>query len=255
MKLKRSSKISREWLAPASGSQPLEPHGTATLWSVVSNCLCPPKWGNLKVIRNFELMVTNGEFNEVLDFLEILIDEILDPYEFANRIAFVFEKNLAPYRLALNREPFHFFPVASQEQAEATQQSLETLIDHQREGASSHLRQAADHIKARQFSDSIADSILTVESVARMIDPNANRTLAPALNSLERAGILRHPALKGAFSKLYGYTNDEEGIRHALSESDSADVDLDEAIFMYGVCASFAAYLSEKHKKMQERDS
>ena len=31
MKLKRDSKIFREWLAPASGSQPLEPYGTATL--------------------------------------------------------------------------------------------------------------------------------------------------------------------------------------------------------------------------------
>ena len=34
-------------VAPDSGSPPLEPHGTGTLWSVVSNCLCPPKWGNL----------------------------------------------------------------------------------------------------------------------------------------------------------------------------------------------------------------
>jgi len=27
-----------------------------------------------------------------------------------------------------------------------------------------------------------------------------------------------HPALEGAFVKLYGYTSDEQGIRHAMTE-------------------------------------
>ena len=82
-----------------------------------------------------------------------------------------------------------------------------------------------------------------------MVDPKAERTLAPALSSLERAGVIRHKALKQAFSKLYGYTNDAEGIRHSLLDKDSPDVDLDEAMFMFGACASFAAYLVNKHRK------
>ena len=56
--------------------------------------------------------------------------------------------------------------------------------------------------------------------------------------------------MKSALNKLYGYTNSEEGIRHALIENQGANVDIDEAIFMFGVCASFAAYLSTKHKEM-----
>ena len=82
-----------------------------------------------------------------------------------------------------------------------------------------------------------------------MIDPEASRTLGPALDSLERAGLLNHRALKNAFDNLYGYTSDEQGVRHALLERDAADVGLDEAIFMYGACASFAAYLVNKHQK------
>lgn len=118
------------------------------------------------------------------------------------------------------------------------------------DGAASHLRNAADHINAQQYADAIADSIHAVESVARMIAPKSSTTLKPALRSLEKAGTLKHPVLRQAFEKLYGYTSDEQGIRHALINQNAADVDLDEAIFMFGACASFAAYLTQKHRQV-----
>ena len=52
-----------------------------------------------------------------------------------------------------------------------------------------------------------------------------------------------------SFSQPYGYTNDEQGIRHALTGQGAADVGLDEAMFMFGACASFAAYLTSKHRQ------
>ena len=106
-------------------------------------------------------------------------------------------------------------------------------------------------VNASQFPDSISDSIHAVESAARVLDPEASKNLTPALNSLERAGVLQHPALKEAFAKLYGYTSDEQGIRHALLEQGSANVGLEEALFMFGACASFAAYLTEKHRQVK----
>ena len=60
---------------------------------------------------------------------------------------------------------------------------------------------------------------------------------------------MKHPALKKGFKNLFGYTSDEEGVRHALLERDAADVDVLDALFMYGACASFAAYLVSKHQK------
>ena len=121
------------------------------------------------------------------------------------------------------------------------------------EGAATHLRDAAAHINARQFADSISDSIHAVESVARRIDPKSN-TLGDALKALEKKGLLTNGQLKTGFEKIYAYTNNEEGIRHAQVFKDSPDVDLDEAMFMFGACASFAAYLVNKHHKMQEED-
>ena len=55
-----------------------------------------------------------------------------------------------------------------------------------------------------------------------------------------------HPALKQAFANLYGYTSDEEGIRHALLEEAVSRSGQDEAVFMLGACASFASYLARK---------
>ena len=117
------------------------------------------------------------------------------------------------------------------------------------DGASAHLRQAAEHINAGQHADAIADSIHAVESVARRIDPESNKDLAHALDSLERSGVLKHRGLKKAIGALYGYASNQPGIRHALVFEDAADVGLDEAILMFGACASFAAYLTEKHRK------
>ena len=132
------------------------------------------------------------------------------------------------------------------------QQAIKKIRESGMEGASTHLHQAAEHIKARQYGDSIADSIHAVVSVACVIAQKENASLGQALDSLEKANLLKHPALKNAFKKLYGYTSDEPGIRHALFDKDAPNVGLDEAVFMFGACASFAAYLVNKHRQMQQ---
>ena len=95
------------------------------------------------------------------------------------------------------------------------------------------------------WAGSVRESVHAVESAARQLDPNAS-SLAPALRSLEKRGAL-HPALKQALGKLYGYSSDEQGIRHALLDQEQASVGMDEAVFMLGACASFASYLWRKH--------
>ncbi len=131
-------------------------------------------------------------------------------------------------------------------------QAIKTLRERGMEGATTHLRQAAEHIEAQQYGDSIADSIHAVESAARVITQKANAPLGQALDSLEKAGLLNHPALKEAFKNLYGYASNKPGIRHSLFEKGTADVDVDEAVFMLGACASFVAYLVNKHHQMKQ---
>lgn len=56
-----------------------------------------------------------------------------------------------------------------------------------------------------------------------------------------------HPALRGAFQKLYGYTSDADGIRYALLEE--SNLDFEDAKFMLVSCSAFVNYLKAKAAK------
>ncbi|HTG07978.1 MAG TPA: hypothetical protein VK635_28520 [Bradyrhizobium sp.] len=110
-------------------------------------------------------------------------------------------------------------------------------------GARAHLRNAASHLTAGNFADSVRESIHAVESVSRTLDASAD--LSKALAKLEQK-ISIHAAMKKGFTSLYGYASDENGIRHALLEAGEAKVAEADALFMIGACAAFVSYLLNK---------
>ena len=206
-------------------------------------------------------IILKDSFNGVLDFLEHFLDFILhsskrnsyvDAMKYINRIEDLFERYAAAYYLDISKMPLQFVPRGSKEQGEATQQAIETIQDADMDGASTHLRKAAKNINEGQFPDSVRESIRAVEAVARRIDSTSS-TLGDALKSLKDKHLLTNTQLKAGFEKLYAYTNSEEGVRHALVFQNDAKVGVDEALFMYGACASFAAYLVSKHRQQSEK--
>ena len=196
----------------------------------------------------FKNAIMSDAFHKVLDLLELVLGYYREDQIFREGLQDLFANHSAAYWLDVSGRPYRFVPQASAEQGTAIREALETLEDSEMEGAQTHFRQAIDHINNREFAEAVTDSIHAVESVARLIDPEASKTLGKALDSLERAGKLQHGALKGAFEKLYGYTNSEEGMRHPLLKRDSPNVGLEEAVFMFGACACFASYLVQKHR-------
>ena len=80
--------------------------------------------------------------------------------------------------------------------------------------------------------------------MCKIFAKNPKSTLGDVLGKMEKEGVL-HPALKKAFSSLYGYTSDDAGIRHALFEGDRV-IDFNEGKFMLVVCSSFINYLISK---------
>ena len=143
--------------------------------------------------------------------------------------------------------PIAILQAATPEEGNGLTQSLGELRKAGLNASAAHLQRASKCINNGDSAGSVRESIHAVESVARQIDPKASKDLGAALTSLERQGAL-HPAFKQAISKLYGYTSDEQGIRHALLDKAAANVTIDEAVFMLGACASFASYLWRKHK-------
>ncbi|MBY0098678.1 hypothetical protein [Mesobacillus maritimus] len=63
----------------------------------------------------------------------------------------------------------------------------------------------------------------------------------------ERLGVQMHGALREGFLKIYGYTSDGDGIRHALIEEPS--LSFEDAKFMLVACSAFVNYLVVKSEK------
>jgi hypothetical protein len=77
------------------------------------------------------------------------------------------------------------------------------------QGARKHLRDAASHLTAGKYADSVRENIHAVEAVGRTLEPSAN-VLSKALVRLEQT-LSIHPAMKRGFESLYAYTSDEGG--------------------------------------------
>ncbi len=184
-------------------------------------------------------------FNRVFDMIEFVLSHPECPRQFVEQMNSTFEASRLAYTIDFGPPP-SIVPAVTPEEGAAVIEALQSLRQAGLGGSATHLRNASARINEGKWADSIRESIHAVESVARQLDPDGARTLGPALNSIERRTPL-HPALKSGFQKLYGYTSDEQGIRHALLDEVSSRVGQDEAIFMLSACASFASYLWHKH--------
>ncbi len=189
--------------------------------------------------------IEQDSFNRVFDRIQFIMRDRNCPLHFIRDLKRAFEICGLAYTIDSGPPPT-IFPVTTSVEGIALIESLQTLRQAGLVASTSHLQSAAQSIKQQDWAGGIRESIHAVESVARKIDPQASRTLGPALESIERQGTL-HATLKKAFSTLYGYTSNQQGIRHALLDRGSPDVGLDEAVFMLGACASFASYLWRKH--------
>jgi len=76
---------------------------------------------------------------------------------------------------------------------------------------------------------------------------SGGKTLGAGLKKLEDAGLEIHTTLKVAWDKLYGWTSDEQGIRHGGIKASEADESL--AKYMLISCSAFVSYLLEEASK------
>ena len=191
-----------------------------------------------------QLFLDQSPFNKVFDVLEIIMRHPKCPKSFIEGVAEIFVECQMAYVVDVNQPPT-IMPAATKEEGETIVNAMRKLRDVGLGGAETHLRNAGACINQRDWAGSVRESINAVESVARRLDKNKSNTLDAALKSLDSKHSI-HPALKDGFIKLYGYTSDEQGVRHALLGGEKSAVGQDEAVFMLGACASFVSYLLHK---------
>ncbi len=189
----------------------------------------------LKVIRDYFF---SCEWHEVYDFVEFTLSYEKDNKltEFVNE---VLERELSAYRYVDNL----FTDITDELEINMLQ---ETLGDKDFPGVSNHLKRALELLSDRErpdYRNSIKESISAVESLAKTITGKPKAALGEALSVLGKKKEF-HPALLDAFSRLYGYTSDEGGIRHSMLEDPKLTAS--DAKFFLISCTSFINYLKSK---------
>ena len=126
--------------------------------------------------------------------------------------------------------------------------ALEEALTNRYEPVYQHLSKANKFLADRDkpdYENSIKESISAVEAICEIITgiKGKEATLGTMLKKLEENGVEIHPALKSAFSILYGYTSDANGIRHAGDIGGKAST-FEEAKFMLVSCSAFINYLT-----------
>lgn len=188
----------------------------------------------LKIVRDYFF---SCEWNEVYDFLEFVVDAVSrSKPRLPDLLNQVLEREMAGYRFIDG----HAVDITGKQEQEMLEQAL---ADTRFSGVATHLERALGLLADRNdpdYRNSIKESISAVEAMARIVAGNPKATLAEALKSVEKSGKL-HTALKDGFSKLYGYTNDEHGVRHAML--DEPNLTQADAKYFLLSCTSFVNYL------------
>jgi AbiJ N-terminal domain 4 len=177
------------------------------------------------------------KWNEVYDFLEFVVHnrERQNP-ELAKALNIILERELSGYRIISGR----VVDITSEQEVKMLD---EALNDTQFAGVAAHLQRAMELFSDREqpdYRNSIKESISAVESMARIITGDTKATLGAALNTLAKENSI-HPALTKGFTVLYGYTSDEQGIRHSML--DEPNITTADAKFFLLSCTSFTNYL------------
>lgn len=190
---------------------------------------------NLQTIRNYFF---SCEWYEIFDFIEFTL-RYFEDVSFTEAINNMLERELSAYRFIGNV----FSDITDEQEIKMIE---DALTDKDFPGVAKHLKRALELLSNREnpdYRNSIKESISAVESFAKTITGKPKATLGQALSIIGREGKI-HPSLIDAFSKLYGYTSDEGGIRHAMVEE--PNLAPSDAKFFIMSCTSFINYMKSK---------
>lgn len=190
--------------------------------------------------------IEKGIWYKVYEFFEFVFRKIKEEglfqyAEFEDYLNGKLRSNNSAYTLFNNK----FIPIINDTEVSEIKRTQDLSKNYNLTGIQEHLHSSIELLSQKpnpDFRNSIKESISMVEVISRIIEPSEN-TLGKALNKLDKKQKI-NKTLKAGFEKLYAYTNDKNGIRHALM--DEQNVDIEDAKFFLVSCSAFTNYLVEK---------
>lgn len=189
------------------------------------------------------------KWNRVYDFIQFVLDyhpsNNFIVKQFIPKCNKALEAELSGYRIVGKV----LIPITSEQEIIEIEGALKDTSKIK--AISLQLEQSLRKLSDRENPDyrgSIKESISAVETLCRIVTHQPKLELGKALKQIESQGkIDLHPALKDAFMKLYGWTSDDNGIRHALM--DEPNIEFEDSKFMLVSCSAFINYVLAKLAK------
>lgn len=199
-----------------------------------------------QIYQNLEGFIFKAEWFKIYDFIENVItfykkDD--DCKKFIEHCNILLEEDACAYRIIGEQ----VVKLTSDEEIAEVEKVLETPFDPIKTHITKSLQFLSDRTTP-DYHNSIKESISAVECICQIIAEDRNASLGKALKLLETKGFELNPVLFEGLQKLYGYTNTEDGVRHAMMEVDT--VDQDDALFMLVICSAFVNYLKVEASKI-----
>ena len=217
------------------------------------------KMGELKN-NDYVRVVQNNFFDkslwynpyEIIEYaFEILFDEYHANYfdSEIRRLNKILIEEKSGYRFFEGK----FVPITNETELE----EIKTAMHSEFEAVDTHISKALALYSDRDnhdYENSIKESISAVESMCCIITgmTGGSATLGAALKKLEDNDVVIHEAMKSAFRQLYGYTSDENGIRHGGIDFKKAYEE--DARYMLVSCSAFVNYLKDKYSRSKSAE-
>jgi len=187
------------------------------------------------------------DYLDTYDFIDFIANKNseFDQEIFIKDCNSILKRELSGYRFVNGL----LMPITSELEINQIEIAIQESDNNNFEGVNIHLKSALEKISDRKnpdYRNSIKESISAIESICQVLTDEQGAELGKTLKLLESKMPL-HGALKQGFTKLYGYTSDSDGIRHAMMDSDN--LDQEDAVYMLVTCSSFINYLIRKAQK------
>ena len=204
------------------------------------------------VVSDWKRWVKGAQWNEVYDFIQFLgdfskVSEAGEPYSsvrmhgqiFIGKCNEVLEAEKSAYRFVSGElcEITDEVEIAALEDA--------TNADAQFSTASMHIQKALALYASREnpdYNNSVKESISAIEAAFSVINGEKSKNMSSAIRLAEGKGFKLQPALKSGILNLYGWTSDENGVRHAMFD-DTSQLSEAQAKLMLVICSGLMNYM------------
>jgi len=200
------------------------------------------------LVIDFKNYFFNTQWFNIYNFLEFIVDNCSNKRinkQFIEDCNVILKEELSGFRFVDGK----ITPITSEEEIKSIEDAI--LNSNQFKPVQEHLHTAIELFSNKSnpdYRNSIKESISAIESLVTILTNEPKLTLGQSLKKLEENGIYINKVFRSGLSTMYGYTSEEDGIRHGLLEE--SNLKQEDARFMLVICSSFTNYLIEKYNNL-----